>query len=227
MHEGPDTTKRRPRDASPDARDTSHGTMLVDKTSGGSDDDVHDDSSGVDGIDDSAHGDDAEVDSGADDGVDDGSDHGADERSLKHAKKRRKKHKKASVAVGTFLSARINDSVVECLHCKKKFKGGEKWKPDNMERHWQKKHPNEHAAVIEANNKGKDLRAVIKSLAGAKLQLGMGKFVLRSSFAMAKMPKLIKEATIMMYIVANQVERGGVERGGVLLLFDIPNPGGL
>ena len=93
-----------------------------------------------------------------------------EEQSVREKKKRRAGKPKKKRALGWFLSTAKGDKRM-CVLCSY-VQGINKFRPENMERHWEANHPRHLKAVTDANDDGKDIRAVVETLIAAASSQG-------------------------------------------------------
>src|SRR5690606_15014482 len=83
--------------------------------------------------------------------------------------------------------------------------GINKFRPENMERHWEANHPRHLKAVTDANDDGKDIRAVVETLiAAASSQKGaLDAFV--TTKKRIQPGKLSKELALLHFLIDNKI----------------------
>jgi hypothetical protein len=115
-------------------------------------------------------------------------------RILKSRKKR---------SLGHFLVESVN-GIVTCVLCSY---SPENLRPDNILRHWKKEHVVHYDAVRAANDTGRDVLAVLRTLSSAvSTPTGaMDKYASRKPRVVEQTPKILKEVALLRYVIANKV----------------------
>ena len=119
-------------------------------------------------------------------------------------KKQRKIVKPAkNRSLGHFLVVKVNGAV-SCALCPY---SQEKMRTDNILRHWKSEHASPYAAVEAANNSGRDVGAVMRTLTAAvSTPTGaMDQYALKKPRVKEQMPKILKEVALLRYVIANKV----------------------
>lgn len=125
----------------------------------------------------------------------------------KRRKTTRKKRSRTKRALGWFLLQTVGEYHC-CLVCDYRAEATDKFKPDNMERHWKMQHTLMHESVVASNDEGKDVAAVVKTLTNAKIQQlsgQMASFVVQKKRVKTQGLLFLKEVALLRWMVIKKI----------------------
>ncbi len=106
-------------------------------------------------------------------------------------------------SLGHFLVVRVNGAL-SCALCSY---APEKMRTDNILRHWKSEHASPYAAVEAANDSGRDVGAVVRTLTAAvSTPTGaMDQYALKKPRVKDQVPKILKEVALLRWVISNKV----------------------
>lgn len=127
----------------------------------------------------------------------------APKAATKGRKTRRLVKSRKKRSVGHFLVENAG-GVVKCVLC---LYSPENLRPDNILRHWKKEHAEPFKAVTVANDSGRDVGAVVRSLHDSvSTPTGaIQKYVVKKQRVVEQTPKIMKEVALLRWVISNRV----------------------